>query len=180
MITQFFCLVSKCNWTWLASDYPCLVKLIYWHGVVVKESAVYIVGRQARSPGSLYFRGLNSPKSCRERFLKTRWGKKLCGICDQQWTFLWLFGAEVIGSQHHQPLGPKSRVNVFVGSIQLTSSTWWRFQYLQNISKDMVQNIMYSHWGVSKDPWLCLMASILLFCLAWLFYFLSAFSHVSD
>ena len=47
------------------------------------------------------------------------------------------------------------------------------FQYLQNGSKDMV----YSPWGRTKGPWLCLMVKVLLFCLAWLFFFLSAFSH---
>ena len=36
------------------------------------------------------------------------------------------------------------RVYVLVGSIQLTSSTCWGVQYLQNSSKDMAQNIIYS------------------------------------
>ena len=44
-------------------------------------------------------------------------------------------GCEVIGSQHHQPSSDSSWVCVVVGSTQLTSSTWWRFQYLQNTSK---------------------------------------------
>ena len=89
------------------------------------------------------------------------------------WTFFWLVGGEVIGSQHHQPSGSnRSRVYVFVGSIQLTSSTWWDFQHLQNSSKEMAQNIIYSSWGRTKGPWLCLMTKALLFCLAWLFFFL--------
>ena len=42
----------------------------------------------------------------------------------------------IIGSQHHQPSGSNwSGVSVLVGSIQVTSPTWWRFQYLQNSSK---------------------------------------------
>ena len=73
-----------------------------------------------------------------------------------------------------------SGVYMLVGSGQLTSSTWWGIQYLQNSSKDRAQNIIYSPWGRTKGPWLCLMAKVLLFCLAWLFSFLSAFSHFSD
>ena len=59
---------------------------------------------------------------------------------------------------------------MLVVSIQLTSSTWLGFQYLQNSSKDLAQSIIYSPWGGAKGPWLCLIAK-LLFCLAWLFSF---------
>ena len=52
------------------------------------------------------------------------------------WTFFWLVGGEVIRSQHHQPSGSNwSGVYGLAGSRQLTSSTWWRFEYLQNSSK---------------------------------------------
>ena len=97
------------------------------------------------------------------------------------WTFFWLVGGEVIGSQHHKPSGSNRPGGyVLVSSIQLTSSTWWRFQYLQNSSKAVAQNIINSTWGRTKGPWLCLMAKVLILCLAWLFSFLSAFSHFSD
>ena len=47
------------------------------------------------------------------------------------WTFFWLVGGEVRRSQHHPLLGSSwSEVYVFVGNIQLTSPTWWRFQTL--------------------------------------------------
>ena len=36
-------------------------------------------------------------------------------------------------------------------------STSWGFYYLQNSSKDMAQNIIYSPWGGTKCPWLYLM-----------------------
>ena len=37
---------------------------------------------------------------------------------------------------HHQPPGSNPfGVYMLVGSIQLTSLTWWEFQYLQNSSK---------------------------------------------
>ena len=52
------------------------------------------------------------------------------------WTFFWLFGGEVSGSQHHQPSGSnQSGVYVLMDSISLTFPTWWGFQYLQNSSK---------------------------------------------
>ena len=48
------------------------------------------------------------------------------------WTFFFLVGGEVIGSQHHQPSGSNQfGVYVLAGSIQLISSTWWGLQYLQ-------------------------------------------------
>ena len=51
------------------------------------------------------------------------------------WTFFWLVGGEVPGSQHHQPSGSnRPVVSVLVDSIQLTSSTWWGLQCLQNSS----------------------------------------------
>ena len=95
------------------------------------------------------------------------------------WTFFWLADGDVIGSQHHQPSGSNwSVVYVLVVWIQLTSSTWWEVLYLQNSSKAMAQNIIYSLWGGTKCSLLCLMAKVLLFCLAWLFSFVSAFSHI--
>ena len=52
------------------------------------------------------------------------------------WTFFWLIGGEVNGSQQPQPFGSnRSGIYVLVGSTQLTSPTWWGFQDLQNSSK---------------------------------------------
>ena len=39
---------------------------------------------------------------------------------------------------------------------------------------------VYSPWGGTKRPWLCLMTKLLLFGLVWLFSFASAFLHFSD
>ena len=92
------------------------------------------------------------------------------------WTFFWF-----VGSQHHQPSGfNRSVVSVLVGCRQLTSSTWWGFEYLQKSSKDVAWNIIHSPWWRSEGPWLCLTAKFLLFCLAWLFSFLSAYSLFSE
>ena len=46
--------------------------------------------------------------------------------------------------------------------------------------KDMAQDIIYGPWEGTKGPWLCFMAKLLLFCLAWLLSFIFAFSHFSD
>ena len=80
-------------------------------------------------------------------------------------TFCWLVGVEVSWSQHHWPSGSNwSGVFVLVGSIQLTSPTWQGFQYLQDSSEDISENIISSPGGGTKGLWLCLMAK-LLFCL---------------
>ena len=39
----------------------------------------------------------------------------------------------------------------------------------------MAQNIIYSPWERTKGPWLCLLTTLLLFSLLWLFSFVSAF-----
>ena len=51
---------------------------------------------------------------------------------------------------------------------------------LQDSSQDMAQNIIYSPWGEIKGPCLCLMSTLLLFGLLWLFSFVSSCSHFSD
>ena len=82
------------------------------------------------------------------------------------WRFFWMVGGEVTGSQHHSPSGSSwSGVYTLMGNIQLTSSTCWGFQYLQNSSEDMAQNIIHSPWGDSKCPWFCLMAKLLYYFL---------------
>ena len=55
------------------------------------------------------------------------------------WTF---FG--LVGSQHHQPLVSTGLWSLLVGCRQLTSSTWWGFEYLQESSKDVARNIIHS------------------------------------
>ena len=66
-------------------------------------------------------------------------------MLDQLLDIFWLVDGEVIGSQYHRaPSVNLSGVHVLMGNIQLTSSTWWRFRYLQNSSKDMAQNIICS------------------------------------
>ena len=137
--------------------------------------------RQARSQGSLVLKRPELPEAFRGRFIKTGGGRGLVGCVISSWTFFWLVGGEVIRGQLHPPSGSNwSGGYVLVGSIQLTSSTWWGFQYLPKSSKDLAQNIIYIPWGGMKGPWFCLMARLLLFCLAWLLFFLSAFSHFSD
>ena len=52
------------------------------------------------------------------------------------WTLFWFVGGEGRGSQDYQPSGYNwPDVFVLVGSMKLTSPTWWEFQYLQDSSK---------------------------------------------
>ena len=37
--------------------------------------------------------------------------------------------------------------------MQLTSADWWGFQYLQNSSRDMAQNIIHSPCGGTEEPY---------------------------
>ena len=113
----------------------------------------------------------------RKRSLKTGWGKGVVGCMLSSWTFFWLVGGEVIGSQHHQPSGSQMLWGLCAcGQQKLTSSTWWGFQYLQNSSKDMAQNISCSPWGGTKGPWLCLMATIVILSCLTVFLSLCIFS----
>ena len=119
----------------------------------------------------------NSLMAFRGRFLKTR--ERAAGYVISWWTFFRWIGDEVVKSQRHQPPDSTwSGAYVLVASRQLTSSIWWGFRSLRNSSKDLAQNFIYSLWGGTKSPWLCLRDKLSLFCPAWLL--LSAFSHDSD
>ena len=132
-------------------------------------------GHQATSPGSLFFKGLTVCWLSGKGF----WRQGVAGCVISSWTFFWLIGGKVIGSQHHQLSGSNwSGIYVVVGNIQLTSSTWQRFQYLQHSSKDIAKNITFRPPGVTQDPWFCLMANYyyldLLSCFALHLHFLTS------
>ena len=75
-------------------------------------------------------------------------------------------------STAHLPV-PADPVCTLMISMQLTS-TWCRFQHLQNDSRVCLRKL-----SVAPGEELCFMAKPLLFCLTWLFTFVSAFSHFS-
>ena len=149
--------------TKLGSVCPCTTKPIYWDQIVGKESTLLIACTKQRVWAA------NAQKTGTHQWLSgkdffKRWGRRL--QVHNQLTDVLLIG----WSRHLQPSGSnQSRVCVLVGSVQLTSSALWGFQYLQNSSKDVGQNIIDSLWGGTKDPWLCLMAKLLLSCLVWMF-----------
>ena len=89
------------------------------------------------------------------------------------WTFFWLVGGKVMGSQPQPSSSNQSGLYVLVVSMHWTSTTWWGFQYLQNSAKDMAQNIIISSpRGGTKSSWLCLTANIIiLYCLTVFFCF---------
>ena len=175
-----FCL-TYCYRTKLGSTCPHAVKPIYWHEVVVKEGAAFIAGHQARSPGKLVLKRPWTPNGFQGKVFKDRVREGSCEVYDQLVDSLltgWWWGNRESTSSVFWSQG--SDVFVLVGLIQLTFFTWWGFQYLQNSSKYVAQNIIYSPRGGTKGPWLCLMVKLLLFSLAWLFSFLYAFSHFFD
>ena len=64
--------------------------------------------------------------------------------------------------------------------MQLTSSTWWGFQYLQNNSRIGLRILSIALDGELKILHFCFMPKLVLSCLSWLFSFISPFSHFSD
>ena len=92
------------------------------------------------------------------RDFKDRIRECLSGTVISSWTFFWLVGGEVSGSQHHQPSDSNWSEVLHAceqHAMNRMSSTWWGFQYLQNSSNQMAENITYSPWGGTKG--LCLM-----------------------
>ena len=53
--------------------------------------------------------------------------------------FFWSVAGEVIGSQHRASGSSQPGVDMLAGSTQLTSSTCWRFPFLQNSSKNRLR-----------------------------------------
>ena len=121
---------------------------------------------QARSPDSQCSKYSISPMTFKEKFFRDRVREGVMKCVISSWRFFWMVGGEVTGSQHHRPSGSSwSGVYMLMGNKQLTSSTCWGFQYLQNSSEDMAQNIIHSPWGDSKWSWFCLMAKLLYYFL---------------
>ena len=150
---------------------------VYSQQVVVKKSAVFIIaGCQSKASRWMVLKSPELWKAFREKFLKTGWGKG-CRACDQLMDVLLIgWWWEVTRSQHHQPSGSsRSGGYMPVGNTQLNSSTWWGFQYPENSSENMAQNIIYSPWRGTKGPWLCLMAKLLYFVLLDCFSFFQHF-----
>ena len=113
----------------------------------------------ARQSGPQWANALKTVNPDQERVVRRLKVFKKEGMISS-WTFFWLVGGEVIGSEHHQPSGSNpSGVYGLAGSRQLTSSTWWVFEYLQT-AKDIVLCIP---WGETRTlPQDCTIVSWLL------------------
>ena len=111
------------NQTWVYS--PACSKADCWYQVVVKGSAAFIAGTK-QGVWAANIQKAWTPNGFQGTVFKDRVRKRVAGCVISSWTFFWLVGGEVIGSQHHQPSGSnQSGVCVLVVSVQLTSSTWW-------------------------------------------------------
>ena len=164
---------------------PHLLCLLHWQEVSLplvtpgKHQAGEVkcsVYCQQRSPGSWCWKLL---KASQGKVFKNEVRKEVMGcVINSMHTLGWWWGNQESASSTiwFQLAG----VYGLVSSMQLTSPTWWGFQYLQNRTKNMAQDIIYSPWGGTKGSWLYLMTRLLLFCLAWVCSFLSACSQFSD
>ena len=155
------------NQTWVYLPTRSKANLLTWG---CGEGAAFIAGHQARSPGKLVLKRPWTPNGFQGKVFKDRVREGSCEVYDQLVDSLltgWWWGNRESTSSVFWSQG--SDVFVLVGLIQLTFFTWWGFQYLQNSSKYVAQNIIYSPRGGTKGPWLCLMVKLLLFSLAWLF-----------
>ena len=145
--------MTLCYWTKLGSVHLHPVKPVCWHGVVVKASTVFI-SEPSKEYGQLMLKGPKLPEGFQGRDFKGQMRKRsrsawpahgAGGVVTTFW-FQLVWGFHACG----QPL-----VNFF---------------HLVRVSLcKIAQDIIYSPWGRTKDPWLCLMAKVSLFCLAWLF-----------
>ena len=139
-----------------------------------EENCNFYCRCQTRSIGSYCSKDLSSLMDFRERFMWVRGFVQLANCLLIGW---WWGNQESASSTSwFQPVWDV----IALGSIQLTSSTWWVFKYLltkkkkkQETSKDLAHNIIYSFWGRTNCPWL-------LFCLVWLFPLCVHFFYFSD
>ena len=174
--------MCHCYQTKLGSTHPCAVNPIYWHSVVSVVEEKFSVYYKASSMEYAQLM-LKKPKLLSDFQGKVFKGwemrESVSVYMISSWTFFWLAGGEVMGSQPQPSSSNQSGLYVLVVSMHWTSTTWWEFQYLQNSAKYMAQNIISSPRGGTQSSWLCLMAN-LLFCTARMFSFVSTFSHSSD
>ena len=90
---------------------------IYWHWAVVKESAVLLVGNQARSPGVSAQKAW-TPQWLSGKVLIIGWGRGVLGCLIPSWTFFRFVESEVIRNQHHPASSSSwSGVSMLPGSI---------------------------------------------------------------
>ena len=133
-----------CYWTKLGTACMCSKKKSTDTGLWRRKVQCLLQGPSKGSRQPVLKRS-GLPDSFQGRVFKDRVSGKVCRVHDYLMDILqisWWWGN---GSQHHQPSGSKpAETFLLVGSTQLTSSTWWGFQYLQNSSKDMAQNMSYS------------------------------------
>ena len=125
----------------------------------MKKSTVFIPGK-SKGFRQLILKRPELPMAFRQRFIKTGRGRRWHCVCDQLVDTLligWWWGNWESVSSTSQ-----SGVYVLVGSMQLTSPTWWGCQWLQNSPRNLAQNIIYSPWRVTKGLWICLLAQLLI------------------
>ena len=144
---------------------------------MVKKSATFIAGPRKKN-GQLMLKRPKLIKSFQESIFKG--GVKQGAL--RKWSALAQFSDWLI---------LRSQCGCLANLNHQLSDSSWSGVYMLVVSmhmvgvsvsaklKNMIQDIMYSPWGKTKDPWLCFMAKHLFFFLAWPFSFAFAFSHFS-
>ena len=94
LLTVLMYCFPKCYWTKRGLACPSAVKPIYWHQVVVKESAHWLQA-PSKEFRQLVLKRPRFPEGAKKRFLKTGWGRGVMGYATSSWTAFWLTGGEV-------------------------------------------------------------------------------------
>ena len=110
----------------------------------MKESAVFIAGRQVRSPGKLVLKRLKLPEGLQRKTFKDRLREGDHGVCDQLMDIFLIGGHKLIGNHIINLL-----ILTGVESVCLLQHTVKFFHLVRvsisaKTSKDMAQNIIYS------------------------------------
>ena len=148
--------IIMCTFFWLTGGEVIWEGLPWW--LSGKESAC-----NAGDPGLIPGLG-RSPGGRHGNPLQYSWLEKSVGRgvwpapvhrITKSWTRLkWLngsFSSRGNRDQHHQYFeSNQSGICMLVGSIELTSLTWWAFLYLQNGWEDVAEKIIYSPRGRTK------------------------------
>ena len=118
----------------------------------MKESAVFIAGRQVRNPGQLVLKKRKLPEGFQRKTFKDRLREGVHVVCDQLMDIFLIGGHELIGNHIINLL-----ILTGVESVCLLQHTVKLFHLVRasvsaKTSKDMAQNIFYSPRGGTKCP----------------------------
>ena len=116
----------------IRSTFLLTVKPIYWHRVVLKESAGCSDGSVPKSPGELVLKkNLNSQMDFRKAFLQARWRREVAGCVTSSWhnpLIGWMWGIRTVSQGLTLSMLRFQEAWGYMPLVikQLMSSIWWR------------------------------------------------------